>query len=199
MRSRFTTVAMISLAIAAVLVAASVFAGETAETDGKMMKADMAKKEMMEMPFGGEKDVAFAKELWTAMDGYDSWPMQSEIMPGKSPHGMYIRMYYSIVTVGDMPYHIVVKDNYGGEGVTLEMVKEDPAAYLMGVTPMLQREKGYDSDNNDWFWVKYAPDGSIGMNDMNMAMAGRVAKGMPMGCIACHANAAGGDYLFAND
>jgi hypothetical protein len=26
-----------------------------------------------------------------------------------------------------------------------------------------------------------------------------VAKGMSMGCIACHANAGAGDYLFVND
>jgi|GEM_PF-3494242 len=30
-------------------------------------------------------------------------------------------------------------------------------------------------------------------------MAGRVAKGMEQGCIACHSNAVDGDYLFAND
>ena len=190
------TVVVVIVAVAAVLVAASVFAQESEEmTAEKALK----KAEMMEMPFGGEKDVAFAKALWKTIGGYDAWPMQSDIMPGKSPHGMFIRMYYSIVTIDDVAYHVVVKDNYGGEGVTLEMVKENPAGYLMAVTPMVQREQGYDADNNDWFWVKYGPDGSIGMNDMEVAMAGRVAKGMPMGCIACHATAGGGDYLFAND
>jgi hypothetical protein len=186
------TGALIAVAIIAILVAASVFAQESE-------KMEMAEMEMMEMPFGGDADVAFAGALWTAMDGYNGWIMQSEIMPGKSPHGMYVRMYYSIVTIDGMAYHVVVKDNYGGEDVTLEMVKENPGAYLMAVTPMLQREQGYDADNNDWFWVKYGTDGSVAMNDMKMALAGRVAKGMPMGCIACHANAADGDYLFAND
>jgi hypothetical protein len=162
-------------------------------------KAKAEEAEMMEMPFGGEKDVAFAEALWAAMDGYDGWMMQSDIMPGKSPHGMFVRLYYSIVNVDGMPYHVVVKDNYGGEGVTLEMVKESPAEYLMAVTPMLQREEGYDPDNKDWFWVKFSPDGSIDKTDKDVAIAGRFAKGMPMGCIACHANAGGGDYLFAND
>ncbi|MFH1689951.1 MAG: hypothetical protein ABIE42_06900 [Candidatus Eisenbacteria bacterium] len=196
MGSRFMTGALIAVAIVAVLAASSVFAEETEEMADKKM---MMKKEVMEMPFGGEADVAFAKALWTAMDEYSGWIMQSEIMPGKSPHGMYVRMYYSIVTIDGMAYHVVVKDNYGGEGVTLEMVKERPGDYLIAVTPMLQREQGYDSDNNDWYWVKYGTDGSVAMNDTAMAMAGRVAKGMPMGCIACHANAADGDYLFAND
>lgn len=195
MSFRFGTATLIAVALVTVLAATLACADETAKMDDEKMM----KKEMMAMPFGGEKDVAFAEALWTAMDGYDGWIMQSEIMPGKSPHGMFIRMYYSIVTVGDTPYHIVVKDNYGGEGVTLDMVKEDPAEHLMAVTPMLQREPGYDADNNDWYWVKYAPDGTVAMNDMDMALAGRVAKGMPMGCIACHANAGDGDFLFAND
>jgi len=29
----------------------------------------------------------------------------------------------------------------------------------MAVTVMLQREPGYDAENNDWFWAKYALDG----------------------------------------
>ena len=182
------------LTIAAFLLPASLFAQE--KTEGMEM---MKKMEMMEMPFGGEADVAFAGALWAAIDGYDGWVLQSEIMPGKSPHGMFIRMYYNIVTVDGVAYHVVVKDNYGGEDVTLDMVKAAPADYLMAITPLVQREAGYDSDNNDWYWVKYGPDGMVGKNDMDVALAGRVAKGMPMGCISCHVNAGGGDYLFLND
>jgi hypothetical protein len=63
----------------------------------------------------------------------------------------------------------------------------------------VQREVGYDPDNNDWFWVKYGPDGTVDENDAGVALAGRVAKGASTGCIACHANAAAGDYLFVND
>lgn len=154
---------------------------------------------MMEMPFGGAADVAFAEGLWTAMDGYTDWPMASGYYTGGSPHGDFIRMYYGLVTVEGVPYHVIVKDNFGGEGATLETVADSPADYLMAVTVMLQRERGYDKENKDWFWVKYGPDGAIGRNDMSVAMAGRVAKGMAMGCIACHAKAAGGDYAFFND
>lgn len=32
-----------------------------------------------------------------------------------------------------------------------------------------------------------------------LALAGRVAKGIKTGCMVCHANAKGGDYIFAND
>ena len=183
-------------AVAIVLVATSALAQEAEKMVDKKV---MMKKEMVEMPFGGEKDVAFAEALWAAMDGHDGWLMQSDIMPGMSPHGAFIRVYYNVVTIDGMPYHVVVKDNYGGEGVTLKMVRENPADYLMAVTPMVQREKGYDPDNNDWYWVKYGPDGMVSMDGKNMAMAGRVAKGMPAGCIACHTKAGDGDYLFLND
>lgn len=204
MRSRLTLMTIAVIIGVAMIASADCGKPHDAETagmeTGKKVEAKMAEAgETMGMPFGGDKDVAFAKALWTAMDGYHDWMMKSDIMPGKSPHGMFVRLYYNIVNIGDMPYHVVVKDNFGGEGVTLDMVKAAPADYLMAVTPMVQREAGYDDENRNWFYVKFSPDGMIDKNDKNMAMAGRVAKGMPVGCIACHANAADGDYLFAND
>ena len=36
-------------------------------------------------------------------------------------------------------------------------------------------------------------------NPKGMKLAGRVAKGMPAGCISCHLSADDGDYLFFND
>ena len=65
-----------------------------------------------------------------------------------------------------------------------------------------QRESGYDSDNEDWFWAKYMPDGSLAVKSkmgMKIRLAGRVAKGKSEGCIACHHGAPGGDYVFASD
>ncbi len=153
----------------------------------------------MEMPFGGEADVEFAKAVWVEMDSYHDWHLTSDFYPGVSPHGGFLKMYYNVVTIDETPHHIIIKDNFGGEGATLETVSESPGDYLMAVTVMLQREAGYDPDNNDWFWVKYAADGAVDKNDMGMALAGRVAKGMTMGCIACHVNAKDGDYLFVND
>lgn len=153
----------------------------------------------MKMAFGGPEDVAFAEGLWEAMDGYQDWPLASDYTPGNSPHGAFIRNYYSIVSVGEKPYHVVVKENFGGDGATLETVAASPGDYLMAVTVMVQMEHGYDLDNNDWYWVKYGAGGSVDKNDMDMALAGRVAKGATMGCIACHSNAGGGDYLFVND
>ncbi len=108
-------------------------------------------------------------------------------------------MYYNVVNVDGRPYHVIIKDNFGGEGATLETVSASPEEFLASVTVMVQREAGYDPANNDWFWVKYGPDGAIDQNPAGMALAGRVAKGTDTGCIACHAGAGGDDYIFTND
>jgi hypothetical protein len=31
----------------------------------------------------------------------------------------------------------------------------------VALTIMFQREEGYDTANNNWFWVEYNPDGSV--------------------------------------
>ncbi len=152
-----------------------------------------------DMAFGGSDDVDFAEKTWKAMGDYESWPMKSGYYPGQSPHGKFLRMYYNMIDVNGNPYHIIVKDNYGGEDATMETVSESPDEYLAAVTIMLQREEGYDDENDNWFWVKYGPDGKILSNPKGVALAGRVAKGTDQGCISCHDNAKGGDFLFSND
>ena len=59
---------------------------------------------------------------------------------------------------------------------------------------MFKREAGYDEENRDWFWAKYLPDGALDRNPAGIELAGRVAKGMDAGCIACH-TALGGEDL----
>ncbi len=143
--------------------------------------------EKMAMPFGGEEDVEFANAVWAAMKGYRDAPMKTDMIPGKAPHGAFITIYYDVINVAGKPYHTVIKDNF------------TPEKEFAAVTTMVQREAGYDPDNNDWFWVKHDPDGTVSKNDKGMALAGRVAKGMEQGCIACHKTAGGNDYIFIND
>ena len=161
-------------------------------------------QEGMPKLFGGDADVAFANKLWKGIEGYTEWPIKSEVYVGQSPHGAYLRMYYNVVNLDGKPYHVIMKDNFMGkdaEGneVDLETVAKSPKKYLGAVTAMVQREDGYDSDNNNWFYVKYKSDGAIDKNPKGMLLAGRVAKGMDAGCIACHKAAKGNDYLFVND
>lgn len=144
-------------------------------------------QEKMAMPFGGKADVEFASKMWKAMKDYQKWLVQSDMVPGKSPHGALVQLYYNVVSIDGKPYHIIIKENFM------------PDKKLAAITVMLQREAGYDPENNNWFWAKYGTDGAVGKNDKGMALAGRVAKGMDMGCIACHKAASGKDYIFIND
>ena len=147
---------------------------------------------MMAMDFGGKEDVTFANDIWKEMKDYDKWLMKSDVLVGHSPHGAFVRLYYNIVSLNNKPYHVIIKDNYGGEDATLEKVSQSPDKYFMGATVMIQREAGYDKKNNDWFWVKYDKDGASKMNEM--AIAGKVGM-----CIDCHVKAKGNDYIFSND
>jgi hypothetical protein len=150
-----------------------------------------------DMPFGGDKDVAFGNKLWTGMDGYTGWKMTSDVYPGQSPHGKFVRLFYNIVDIDGTPYHVIVKDNYDGPDETT--VANSPQEYLKSVTVMVQRKADYDPDNNNWYYVKYKPDGTIEKNPDGTALAGLIGKGSAKGCLPCHKQARGNDFIFSND
>ena len=64
---------------------------------------------------------------------------------------------------------------------------------------MAKREVGFDSENADWFWVKYKADGSLYQNEKNMKLAGKIAKGETKGCIACHTSGTGKTLVFKHN
>jgi hypothetical protein len=117
---------------------------------------------------------------------------------GQHPHGAILDTIEGQIAVEGKLHTIIVKRNYGGEGGSIATVANDPAKYLTAVTVMLKRP-GYDPETKDWFWVKYKPDGSLDTNPAGMMLAGKVAKGEPQGCIACHTAAPGGDMMFLRD
>ena len=153
------------------------------------------KKSEMKPPFGGQEDMSRAGDLWTAMKGYRSWnsyPGLEGWQDGMSPHGKFLKYYINTVAAADPSRprdgSIIIKENYGA--------KDDAK---LGAITVMRKIQGYDSENKDWFWVKFDPKGNVMKNPKNMYLAGRVAKGMPKGCIACHSNADGDDFLFIND
>lgn len=153
-------------------------------------------------PFGGEDDVAYSQALWSALlsanlAGSDA--VQGTPYEGQHPHGAVLQTQDATLDVYGHTGEVIVKRNYGGEGVSTDSVADDPGAFLKSVTVMYRRESGYDPDNENWFWAKYKPDGSLDTNPKGMQLAGRVAKGADKGCIACHSGAPGGDYVFNND
>ncbi len=156
----------------------------------------------MAAPFGNEADITDAKRVWQAsLDagfvGDDA--IVTRPYKGAPPHGMILELMEKNVTINGVTGALVIKKNYGGNGLTINDVIGDPKKYLKAVTIMFKREAGYDAENKNWFYGKYSPDGSLQKNPKNMKLAGRVAKGAPTGCIACHKAAPGGDFIFNHD
>lgn len=153
------------------------------------------------MPFGDKKDVNFSVDLWAALNkanmvGADR--MNSKAFEGSEPHGAIQQVLAADLTVRGRKGRAIVKMNHmGGEGVTVDSIYAQPDKYLAAYTVMFKREKGYDAENKDWFWAKFNPKGSLDeMNPGGPKMAGRIAKGMSDGCIACHTGGGGADLEF---
>ncbi len=157
--------------------------------------------------FGLADDVDYAAALWRAMvTARLVGPDEKKLEPffgGARPHGEILEIAYQNLEVDGHTGFIVVKKNYSGPGVSEVAVARDRARYLTDITVMFQRQAGYDPDNQDWFWVKYRPGGSLHARDVGGAdvpLAGRIAKGSTAeengGCIYCHASAGGRDYIF---
>lgn len=183
-------------AAASAIVAGAVFAGD-----------DIAKKSAMETkpPFSGPANVAYAAELWRELieaklvgpDSIVTYPYK-----GTQPHGKVLEYMEDELAVGGHRGIVMVKKNYVGDedvDALIKAVLNDRAKAPASITVMYQREAGYDPDNDDWFWAKYLPDGSLATNPKKMKLAGRVAKGADAGCIACHMAAPGGDLVFTHD
>jgi len=134
----------------------------------------------------GDMPSSDAKKVWTYVTetnpylGWGFWPGYTEIYPGKSPHGAFLKLYANSVALkaareGKImpPGAIIIKENYGKDKKT-----------LMAVTPMY-RIKGYNPDGGDWFWAKYEPSGKV------------LKSGKVKGCIDCHTMQKSNDWLFS--
>lgn len=147
--------------------------------------------------FGGKADVAFAQDLWAALQTARLvGPDRINVQPfeGNEPHGSIQQVYATNVAVGGRTARVLVKANHGGPSVDVATVYDNPNKHLGAYTVMFKREAGYDSENKDWFWAKYSATGELDKNPKGAAIAGRFMKGKDKGCIACH-TAAGGEDL----
>ncbi len=176
-------------------------AGITAAAAGIIaigLTAGVAQSQMMK-PCCDEENINYSKDLWAAMTKAGlagSGARADTPYKGQAPHGAILETITSEVKVGKHTGKVIVKRNFGGEGVSVDSVKGDRAKYLKAVTVMFKRDTGYDKDNNDWFWVKYNPDGTLATNPKGMPLAGRVMKGADKGCIACHLAVKDNDYIY---
>ncbi len=121
-------------------------------------------------------------ELVTVTQDYKQWPMfpgKEALYKGQPPHGAYLTTYVSPAVLaalqsksGTLPDGaIIVKENYS------------PKKELAAVTVMYRRT-GYNPEEGDWFWLKYAPDKTV------------LAEGRVDGCINCHRAVQNNDWVF---
>ena len=175
---------------------------KTASTIATMILITASQASAQDAPFGNNEDTSYAEQVWAQMEalklaGEDA--IHSYPYDGLEPHGMMLETFYTTATIDGHTGDLVIKRNYGPEGVSIDEVLLDPEGHLGAVTIMFRREAGYDPDNQNWFWAKYLPDGSLDVNPAGIQLAGRVAKGAEQGCIACHVAASGDDYIFTSD
>ncbi len=156
-------------------------------------------------PFGGPMNIEYAQVLWDRLEGNQlvgPESIRSYPYKGNHPHGQALEYLETMITIDDHEGVVMVKKNYGGEG-DLDALKvgvlNEREKNLASITVMFQREDGYDSDHDNWYWAKFQPNGELEKNPKGMSLAGRVAKGASEGCIACHASAPGKDYVFTHD
>jgi hypothetical protein len=162
----------------------------------ELMSGCTPMKVKFERPFGSSSDVAYGDKLWKQLEekGYNSTP--SVLFEGSTPHGQVVEVLEGKIDGKT----VLLKRNYRGEGITVEAVEKDRAAYLKAITVMAKREAGYDTEDQDWFYAQYKPDGSYVKKMGMIPIVGRVAKGIDNeNCISCHMASPTGDFRFTSD
>jgi DNA polymerase III alpha subunit (gram-positive type) len=184
---------------AAVAKAAEEVAAAKAAQEAAAAEAANAATPMMP-PFGSESDVGFAGKIWAAMldqnlAGADM--LRAAPYEGTEPHGMMLELFTTSASIDGREGDLIVKRNFGPVGVTTDQVLENPDQHLAMISVMFRREAGYDEETKNWFWVNFMPDGTVAKNPNGMSLAGKIAKGMDVGCIACHVAADGDDFVYS--
>lgn len=168
---------------------------------------------------------SFADQLWNYLlsNNYKHWSAApgnsaAQYRPSKttqvdsdsSYHGPLVKSYVNR-TASANPTNPNV-----GSILVLESYRNDES--LESVYVMYQTE-GYNPQANDWYWVKYNPDGSVAQKEKTPSVIATASHSEPVGegkphirvakprrimgrvnnCIQCHRTAASNDFLFFND
>jgi hypothetical protein len=146
---------------------------------------------------GTAQDNAYAKKVWQYMlknklIGHDR--MRSFPFVGNRPHGSIQEVISTQADISGHTGKLIVKHNYGAktELTTHDVYADEQAKNYLALTIMFQREKGYDVNNNDWFWAEYTADGDI-INYQGVDLSGRSEM-----CTACHTPLGGDDREILN-
>ena len=109
---------------------------------------------------------------------WELWPGKGELYEGGEPHGALFTTYLNPLALdaltnktGAMPKGaIIVKENYTADKV-------------FSLVTLMYKVKGYDPENNDWFWAKITAGGDV------------QAEGKVIGCQVCHGGGRANDFV----
>lgn len=126
-----------------------------------------------------------AQRLWKYMTveepyhQYPAWPGKEGFYESTMPPGKIFKLYINNLSLDTAAY----KKGLFPYGSLLikEVYTDDKRLSLITV---MYKEKGFNPEEHDWYWVKYKPGG-------NVQMEGKVKL-----CIECHEGMAENDYVF---
>jgi hypothetical protein len=146
---------------------------------------------------GQPKDNAYAKKLWqymTVNQLIGEGRQRSYPFVGQRPHGSIQEVLSTQATIDGHSGRLIVKHNYGAKAALTpkKVYASEQHLNYEALTIMFQREDGYDTANNNWFWAEYKADGDI-INYQGVDLSGRSAM-----CLGCHTPLGGKDREILN-
>lgn len=142
----------------------------------------------------GAQDAEYqANQLWKRIQGANyrsNWhlfPGKGKLYIGTEPHGMLLTTYVN----NSAEEGIKSKARELSKGSILIKENYMPDKTLAAITVMEKTGEG----KNDWFWVKYNPDGTVATMETEKdgkKMQTPVAGGKQTMCATCHAASTGG-------
>jgi hypothetical protein len=110
---------------------------------------------------------------------WELWPGTTELHKGSQPHGAFLTTFVNDIALHSLeegskeftPGSIIVKENFSGSKKLVHVA-------------VMYKAAGYNPDGGDWYWLKYAPDGSVD------------AEGKVSSCIGCHRLKQDQDWVF---
>ena len=109
------------------------------------------------------------------------WPGTTAMYQGPEPHGAFLTTYVNDVALKSIN---AKKGKFSdGSMIAQENYSKDKKLKFIAV---MYKVKGYNSQDGNWFWAQYKPDGRI-------ESEGKVDE-----CIKCHVAQKGNDYVYTS-
>lgn len=140
----------------------------------------------IETPSGMQ--AATGTALWeriTVTDPYENWgqfPDAPGTIESAAPHGPFANVFINTTAASAV-------DNFTGQLPNDSIIVKESFDETMGEAgdsiTVMWKVQGFDPANNDWFWGRFAFDGTI------------LAEGSIAGCVNCHGGGArANDFIF---